>query len=144
MNRIRSFVLASSFILYSSISFASEHCPSFDTINEIGNGVYRAGGNEGEWIGVMQGIVNQKPPILSFENALAVRNNINAPLKMQYCHYRAGPTQIIDMRFVAKDEEQTNIATLGEQWKDEQGPFGLIYRICENQAPEECKFNPQY
>ncbi|TFZ51256.1 DUF3757 domain-containing protein [Serratia proteamaculans] len=125
---------------FSVASQAMENCPQLKNIEEIGSGVYRADGENGEWQGVVQGVVDDKTPVKSFDMALAIKEEASAPLKLQYCAYSLGNRGVLDMRFIAKNEKDFTIQTEGDAWKEEEGAFGMINSVCEKTAPENCKF----
>lgn len=140
MKNLIALTVAVSCVSFSAVSQAAEHCPELKEIDEIGSGVYRADGQKGEWTGVLQGIVADKVPIDSFQMALAIQENESSPIELQYCTYNVGADKTLDMRFISKNEQAFFIQPDGNTWKKENGPFGLIYNICEKTSPENCKF----
>ena len=80
-------------------------------------------------------------PVQYFEMALAIQEQQPAPQYFQYCTYGLGDQDLLDLRFLAKNESDFNIKTEGDTWKNEHGPFGIIYHVCENTAPQDCKFS---
>ncbi|CAM3464143.1 hypothetical protein BZK31_27755 [Pseudomonas floridensis] len=119
---------------------ASENCPAVSTIEQVSPGVYRANGKEGEWSGVRQGVIASKTPINAFKVALAIQEDRATPQTLQHCTYEIGTNDTLDMRFIAHTSGKGAIKTQGSAWKQENGPFGLIYNVCENTAPETCTF----
>ncbi|CAI0718333.1 DUF3757 domain-containing protein [Serratia quinivorans] len=140
MKKIIAFTITASLMVFSVASQALENCPQLKNIEEIGSGVYRAEGDNGEWQGVVQGIIADKTPVKSFEQALAIQGEASAPIKLQYCTYMLENRGALDMRFTAKNERDFTIQTEGDAWKKEEGSFGMIYNVCEKTAPENCKF----
>ncbi|CNI83564.1 DUF3757 domain-containing protein [Yersinia mollaretii] len=140
MKKLIVLAIGASFISFSAASQATEHCPELKKIEEAASGVYRADGVNGEWSGVLQGIVAERTPVQSFKMALAIQENASGPIKLQYCTYGVGPDKTLDMRFITKNEKDFSIQTEGNNWKTEPGPFGLIYNVCEKTSPENCKF----
>ncbi|RMS24240.1 hypothetical protein ALP69_03362 [Pseudomonas syringae pv. aceris] len=45
--------------------------------------------------------------------------------------YNIGGREALDMRFIAKNNKDFTIKTAGSAWKKEDGPFGLVYNVCE-------------
>lgn len=140
MKKLILFTIATSLMGFSVASQAMENCPQLKNIEEVGSGVYRAEGENGEWHGVVQGVIADRTPVKSFEQALAIQEEVSAPQKLQYCSYMLETRSSLDMRFIAKNEREFTIQTEGDAWKKEDGPFGLINNIREKTAPENCKF----
>lgn len=139
MKKLVFITIAASLIGFSLTSQATENCPALNKI-EGARGVFRADGANGEWRGVLQGIVAEKTTVQSFEMALAIKESESAPIKFQHCTYRVGVDKTLDMRFIPNSEKEFTVQTVGNLWKEEAGPFGLIYKVCEKTAPENCKF----
>lgn len=59
---------------------------------------------------------------------------------MQYCTYILGGREAVDMRFIANMGKPVTVKTEGNARKKEEGPFGLIYNVCEETSPENCTF----
>lgn len=82
--------------------------------------------------------------------ALAIQKSHAAPSKFQHCTYLVGDDKTLDMKFVLKNknrnknEREFTIQTVGNLWKKEDWPFGLIYDTCEKTAPENCIFTVDY
>jgi len=140
MRKLIIFALVTAFMGFSAACQAMENCPSIKKIEEVGSGVYRAEGENGEWSGVRQGVVAKKTSVRSFEIAIAIQENASAPQKFQHCSYGVGNRNTLDMRFIPANEKELSIDTEGDAWKKEEGAFGLIYNVCEKTAPENCKF----
>ncbi|MDU8647319.1 MULTISPECIES: DUF3757 domain-containing protein [Pseudomonas syringae group] len=121
-------------------SQAAENCPAVEKIEQVSPGVYRASGNEGEWTGVLQGVVTKKMSVQSFDLAITIQEGADAPEMLQHCTYNIGGREALDMRFIAKNNKDFTVKTAGSAWKKEDGPFGLIYNVCEKTSPENCKF----
>ncbi|HGJ5857516.1 DUF3757 domain-containing protein [Arsenophonus nasoniae] len=139
MKKLITLIIAASLIGFSLTSQATENCPALNKI-ESSNGIFHANGVDGNWLGVLQGIIAEKTTVQSFEGGLAIAESQSAPIKFQYCTYRVGVDKTLDMRFTPKNEKEFTIQTVGNLWKEEAGPFGLIYKVCEKTAPENCKF----
>lgn len=140
MNKLLILAAVASCVSFSAVSQAAEHCPELKKIEETGSGVFRADGDNGEWLGVLQGIVADRTPVQSFKMALAIQENTSSPMKLQHCSYSVGPDKTLDMRFITKNEKEFSIQTEGNAWKKENGHFGLIYNVCEKTSPVNCKF----
>ncbi|MDC3738145.1 DUF3757 domain-containing protein [Pseudomonas syringae pv. syringae] len=132
--------MATSLLGLSMTSQAAENCPAVSKIEQVSPGVYRASGNDGEWTGVLQGVVTKKMPVQSFDLAIAIQEGADAPQMLQHCTYSIGGREALDMRFIAKNNKDFTIKTAGNAWKKEDGPFGLVYNVCEKTSPENCKF----
>lgn len=132
--------MATSLLGLSMTSQASENCPAVAKIEQVSPGVYRASGNDGEWTGVLQGVVTKKMPVQSFDLAIAIQEGADAPQMLQHCTYNIGGREALDMRFIAKNNKDFTIKTAGNAWKKEDGPFGLVYNVCEKTSPDNCKF----
>ncbi|WP_003447465.1 DUF3757 domain-containing protein [Pseudomonas sp. Lz4W] len=130
-----------SLMAIATTSQALENCPEVSEIEQIAPGIYRANGEHGEWSGVLQGVAAKTAPVQYFEMALAIQEQQPAPQYFQYCTYGLGDQNLLDLRFLAKNESDFNIKTEGDTWKKEHGPFGIIYHVCENTAPQDCKFS---
>lgn len=130
-----------SLMAIATTSQALENCPEVSEIEQIAPGIYRANGEHGEWSGVLQGVAAKTAPVQYFEMALAIQEQQPAPQYFQYCTYSLGDQDLLDLRFLAKNESDFNIKTEGDTWKNEHGPFGIIYHVCENTAPQDCKFS---
>ncbi|MDR5611452.1 MULTISPECIES: DUF3757 domain-containing protein [unclassified Arsenophonus] len=145
MKKIVTLIIAVSLISFSITSETTENCPALNKIAGA-SGVFRADGINGEWRGVLQGIIAEKAAVQSFEMALAIQESQTAPSKFQHCTYLVGDDKTLDMKFVLKNENENEIEreftiqTVGNLWKKEDGPFGLIYDACEKTAPENCIF----
>lgn len=145
MKKIVTLIIAVSLISFSLTSQTTENCPALNKIAGA-SGVFRADGINGEWRGVLQGIITEKAALQSFEMALAIQESQTAPSKFQHCTYLVGDDKTLDMKFVLKNknenenEREFTIQTVGNLWKKEDGPFGLIYDACEKTAPENCIF----
>ncbi|BCS43203.1 MULTISPECIES: DUF3757 domain-containing protein [Pseudomonas syringae group genomosp. 2] len=124
----------------SMTSQAAENCPAVEKIEQVSPGVYRASGNDGEWTGVLQGVVKKKMHVQSFELAIAIQESADAPQMLQYCTYNIGGREMLDMRFTAKNNKDFTVKTAGSIWKKENGFLGLVYNVCEKTSPENCKF----
>jgi hypothetical protein len=124
----------------SATSHAMESCPAIAKIEQVSPGVYRAAGEAGEWTGILQGVLTEKPPVQSFNLAIAIQQDANTPQTLQYCSYNIGRRDVLDMRFISKNGKDFTIKTGSAHWKKEDGPFGLIYNVCETTAPENCTF----
>ncbi|ELS41744.1 DUF3757 domain-containing protein [Pseudomonas syringae] len=132
--------IATSLLGLSMTSQAVENCPAVSKIEQVSPGVYRASGNDGEWTGVLQGVVTKKMPVQSFDLAIAIQEGTDAPQMLQHCTYNIGGREALDMRFIAKNNKDFTVKTAGGAWKKEDGPFGLVYNVCEKTSPENCKF----
>ncbi|KZL37697.1 hypothetical protein VT47_18175 [Pseudomonas syringae pv. syringae] len=132
--------IANSLLGLSITSQAAENCPAVSKIEQVSPGVYRASDNDGEWTGVLQGVVTKKMPVQSFDLAIAIQEGADAPQMLQHCTYNIGGREALDMRFIAKNNKDFTIKTAGSAWKKEDGPFGLVYNVCEKTSPENCKF----
>ncbi|WP_226487877.1 DUF3757 domain-containing protein [Pseudomonas sp. B20] len=132
--------IATSLLGLSMTSQAAENCPAVSKIEQVSPGVYRASGNDGEWTGVLQGVVTKKMPVQSFDLAIAIQEGADAPQMLQHCTYNIGGREALDMRFIAKNNKDFTIKTAGNAWKKEDGPFGLVYNVCEKTSPDNCKF----
>ncbi|PHN47163.1 DUF3757 domain-containing protein [Pseudomonas syringae] len=132
--------MATSLLGVSLASQASENCPAVAKIEQVSPGVYRASGNAGEWTGVLQGVVTKTMPVQSFDLAIAIQEGADAPQMLQHCTYNIGGREALDMRFIAKNNKDFTIKTAGNAWKKEDGPFGLVYNVCEKTSAENCKF----
>ncbi len=135
--------MAFSLMVFWGASQATESCPELKKIEEVAGGAYgayRADGEKGEWLGVLQNVTAKKTPVRSFEMALAIQEEASAPQKFQHCSYRVGARDILDMRFIPRNGKEFAIQTEGNAWKKEDGPFGLIYNVCEKTVPQNCKF----
>ncbi|RCS21317.1 DUF3757 domain-containing protein [Phyllobacterium salinisoli] len=151
MNKLALLVVAVSFVGVPAAAQAMEQCPATGKIKEISGGVYRANSEDGEWLGILQGLIPERTPVRSFERALAIQENLKSPLYFQYCSYQLGTDKTLDMRFIPSEEQPTEtksdtrksftIETKGDVWKKEEGPFGLIYDVCETVDPEKCQFS---
>lgn len=141
MNKLIALTVAVSCLSYSALSQASENCPELNKIEEIGSGVFRADGNNGEWSGVLQGFVADRTPVRSFKEVIAIQADTASPIKLQYCTYDVGPDKKLDMRFTIKSGNEYSIKTEGDKWIKETGPIGLIYSVCGNTEPELCIFS---
>lgn len=147
MKKIVTLIIAVSLISFSLTSQTTENCPALNKIAGV-SGVFRADGINGEWRGVLQGIIAEKAAVQSFEMALAIQESQTAPSKFQHCTYLVGDNKTLDMKFVLKNENENEneiereftIQTVGNLWKKEDGSFGLIYDACEKTAPENCIF----
>ncbi|RMO77768.1 hypothetical protein ALQ33_04331 [Pseudomonas syringae pv. philadelphi] len=124
----------------SMASQAMENCPAIAKIEKVSPGVYRAGGTDGEWTGIVQGAVANDMPVQSFDMALATQENPVGPQRMQYCTYNLDGRKTVDMRFIANVGKHIIVKTEGNAWKKEEGPLGLTYNVCEETSPENCKF----
>ncbi|KPX46508.1 Uncharacterized protein ALO68_01517 [Pseudomonas syringae pv. helianthi] len=132
--------IATSLLGMSMTSQAAENCPAIAKIEQVSPGVYRASGNGGEWTGVLQGVVTKKMPVQSFDLAIAIQEGADAPQMLQHCTYNIGGREALDMRFIAKNNKDFTVKTAGSVWKKEDGPFGLVYNVCEKTSPENCNF----
>ncbi len=136
--------LASLIITISSaeISAHSIACPDISQITEVGSsGIFRASDDQGEWLGSLSGVIKNDTRLKSFEMALVVQEKKEELQKLQYCSYRMeGELSSLNMRYSPKGETTYNVTTEGDAWKEEEGPFGLIYYVCENSSPENCRF----
>ncbi|WP_236444772.1 DUF3757 domain-containing protein [Pseudomonas syringae] len=132
--------MATSLLGLSMTAQATENCPAVAKIEQVSPGVYRASGNDGEWTGVLQGVVTKKMPVQSFDLAIAIQEGADAPQMLQHCTYNIGGREALDMRFIAKNNKDFTIKTAGNAWKKEDGPFGLVYNVCEKTSPDNCKF----
>ncbi|MBS7424604.1 DUF3757 domain-containing protein [Pseudomonas syringae] len=132
--------IATSLLGISMTAQATENCPAVSKIEQVSPGVYRASGNAGEWTGVLQGVVTKKMPVQSFDLAIAIQEGADASQMLQHCTYNIGGREALDMRFIAKNNKDFTIKTAGSAWKKEDGPFGLVYNVCEKTSPENCKF----
>jgi hypothetical protein len=132
--------MATSLLGMSLASQATENCPAVSKIEQVSPGVYRASGHDGEWTGVLQGVVTKKMPVQSFDLAIAIQEGADAPQMLQHCTYNIGGREALDMRFIAKNNKDFTVKTAGGAWKKEDGPFGLVYNVCEKTSPENCKF----
>lgn len=143
MKKIVTMIIVASSLGFSLTSQATENCPALNKIAGA-SGVFRADGINGEWRGVLQGIITEKAALQSFEMALAIQESQTAPSKFQHCTYLVGDDKTLDMKFVLTNENEIEreftIQTVGNLWKKEDGPFGLIYDACEKTAPENCIF----
>ncbi|WP_406850646.1 DUF3757 domain-containing protein [Candidatus Arsenophonus nilaparvatae] len=145
MKKIVTMIIVASSLGFSLTSQATENCPALNKIAGA-SGVFRADGINGEWRGVLQGIITEKAALQSFEMALAIQESQTAPSKFQHCTYLVGDDKTLDMKFVLTNENENEIEreftiqTVGNLWKKEDGPFGLIYDACEKTAPENCIF----
>uniref|UniRef100_A0A3B0MCZ8 DUF3757 domain-containing protein n=1 Tax=Arsenophonus endosymbiont of Trialeurodes vaporariorum TaxID=235567 RepID=A0A3B0MCZ8_9GAMM len=143
MKKIVTLIIVASLLGFSLISQATENCPALNNIAGA-SGVFRADGINGEWRGVLQGIIVEKAALQSFEMALAIQESQTAPSKFQHCTYLVGDDKTLDMKFDLKNENEIEreftIQTVCNLWKKEDGPFGLIYDACEKTAPENCIF----
>lgn len=135
------YAISGALMAISITSQAIESCPKVSTIEQVGPGIYRADGEHGEWSGVTQGIAEKTAPVQFFEMALAIQENERAPQEFQYCTYNVGDHDRLDMRFLAHNKKDFNVKAVGDAWKKEDGPFGLIYDVCEKNAAENCKFS---
>ncbi|MBP1147149.1 MULTISPECIES: DUF3757 domain-containing protein [Pseudomonas] len=132
--------MATSLLGMSLASQATENCPAVSKIEQVSPGVYRASGHDGEWTGVLQGVVTKKMPVQSFDLAIAIQEGADAPQMLQHCTYNIGGREALDMRFIAKNNKDFTVKTASGVWKKEDGPFGLVYSVCEKTSPENCKF----
>ncbi|KFE44773.1 DUF3757 domain-containing protein [Pseudomonas congelans] len=132
--------IATSLLGISMTAQATENCPAVSKIEQVSPGVYRASGHDGEWTGVLQGVVTKRMPVQSFDLAIAIQEGADAPQMLQHCTYNIGGREALDMRFIAKINKDFTVKTAGSAWKKEDGPFGLIYNVCEKTSPENCKF----
>ena len=132
--------IATSLLGISMTAQATENCPAVSKIEQVSPGVYRASGNAGEWTGVLQGVVTKTMPVQSFDLAIAIQEGADAPQMLQHCTYNIGGREALDMRFIAKNNKDFTIKTAGNAWKKEDGPFGLVYNVCEKTSPDNCKF----
>lgn len=114
--------MATSLLGMSLASQASENCPAVAKIEQVSPGVYRASGNDGEWTGVLQGVVTKKMTVQSFDLAIAIQEGADAPQMLQHCTYNIGGREALDMRFIAKNNKDFTIKTAGSAWKKEDGP----------------------
>ena len=135
------YIISASLMAIPAISQAAENCPQVSNIEQVAPGIYRAGGEQGEWSGVIQGVVAKTAPLQFFEMALAIQENELAAQEFQYCAYNVGDHDRLDMRFLANNEKDFTIKTEGDAWVKEDGPFGLIYSVCEKNMPENCTFS---
>lgn len=119
--------------LLSSPSIAEEHCPALTNIKEVASGIFISIGNDGKWVGLINGFLPSATKINSFDYAIAIEK------ELKYCSYETtfGP---LDMRFETTSGKPFSIETLGEEWRDEEGPFGITYTVCDNTTPEMCRF----
>ncbi|MFH7396999.1 DUF3757 domain-containing protein, partial [Pseudomonas syringae group genomosp. 7] len=62
------------------------------------------------------------------------------PLMLQHCTYNIGGREARALRFFAKNNKDFSVKSAGSVWKKEDGPFGLVYNLCEKTSPENCKF----
>lgn len=143
MKKLLTFSIAASLIYFSLITHATENCPPLNKI-EGGRGVFRADGVNGEWRGVLQDTIPEKTTVQAFERALAIQESQLAPIKFQHCSYCVGVDTTLDMRFIPDNEKEFTIETVGSVWQKEDGPFGLIYDVCEKTMPENCEFTVNY
>jgi hypothetical protein len=132
--------IATSLLGISMTAQATENCPAVSKIEQVSPGVYRASGHDGEWTGVLQGVVTKKMPVQSFDLAIAIQEGADAPQMLQHCTYNISGREALDMRFIAKNNKDFIVKTAGSAWKKEDGPFGLVYNVCEKTSPENCKF----
>lgn len=132
--------IATSLLGISMTAQATENCPAVSKIEQVSPGVYRASGHDGEWTGVLQGVVTKKMPVQSFDLAIAIQEGADAHQMLQHCTYNIGGREALDMRFIAKNNKDFTVKTAGSAWKKEDGPFGLVYNVCEKTSPENCKF----
>ena len=106
-----------SLMAIATTSQALENCPEVSEIEQIAPGIYRANGEHGEWSGVLQGVAAKTAPVQYFEMALAIQEQQPAPQYFQYCTYGLGDQDLLDLRFLAKNESDFNIKTEGDTWK---------------------------
>lgn len=132
------YIITASLMAVSATSQAIENCPKVSNIEQVGPGIYRATGEQGEWSGVIQGVVAKTAPVQFFEMALAIQDSELAPQEFQYCSYNVGDHDRLDMRFLANNEKDFTLKTEGDAWVKEDGPFGLIYSVCEKTMAENC------
>ncbi|RMN28811.1 hypothetical protein ALQ62_04050 [Pseudomonas coronafaciens pv. zizaniae] len=135
--------ITTSLLGISMTSQAAENCPAVSKIEQVSPGVYRASGNDGEWTGVLQGVVTKKMSVQSFGLAIAIQEGAGAPEMFQHCTYNIGGREALDMRFIAKNNKDFTVKTSGSTWKKEDGPFGLTYNVCEKTSPENCTFTTE-
>lgn len=140
MKKIVSVITFVSLISFISTVQATEHCPEPSKIEEVSSGVYKANGENGEWSGVLQGIFAQQTSVQSFRSSIAIQQDNSAPLKLQYCSYDINHNNKLDMRFIPHNNKEFTIKPEGKYWVTENGPFSLIYNICENTAAKNCTF----
>ncbi|MGL5486399.1 MAG: DUF3757 domain-containing protein [Shewanella sp.] len=120
-------------LLLSNASIAEEHCPTLTNIKEVASGIFISNGIDGKWIGLINGFLPTQTKVKSFEMALAIQKTL------KYCTYDTSFGKL-DMKFETTSGKPFSIETIGEQWHDEDGPFGITYTVCENTTPENCKF----
>lgn len=119
----------------------TEACPQLDKIVEIGTGVYRASGNDGEWLGIIQNVLPDNNKIESFNSASILQENDTSPMKFQHCAYNLQRSSQLQMRFIHNKIPSYTVNTIGNEWKKDSGPFGLIETICTSPQPEKCEFS---
>lgn len=128
MKKIVTIIIVASSLGFSLTSQATENCPALNKIAGA-SGVFRADGINGEWCGVLRGIITEKAALQSFEMALAIQESQTAPSKFQHCTYLVGDDKTLDMKFVLTNENENEIEreftiqTVGNLWKKEDGPF---------------------
>ncbi|HAU3143030.1 TPA: DUF3757 domain-containing protein [Salmonella enterica] len=118
----------------------TEHCPQLDKITEVGTGVYRASGNNGEWIGTTQDALLKSNKIHSFNSASILQEKSSSPMKFQNCSYNLGRGKQVQLRFTLNNSQDYTVKTVGKHWQKGPGPFGLTEYFCENTSPENCEF----
>lgn len=141
MKKLTSFITLSLLMSSPVLSYAMESCPRVEIINEVNSGVYRASGMDGEWIGVISGITDNKNPVQSFRMARAIKETDESPLKFQSCTYETKSGATLDMRFNSPHKTYFTIKTEADVWKEESSYFGMINSVCEKTVPENCKFS---
>ena len=140
MKKSMCFAIAAAVMGFCAASQATENCPVLKNIEEVGSGVYRAKGERGEWLGVMRGVVAQKAPVQTFEEAITIQEGVSAPLKFQHCSYGIGKRNTLEMRFIPTAAKEFAVNLEGNAWLKQDGPFGLIYHVCAKTSPDNCKF----
>ncbi|MFS1563852.1 MAG: DUF3757 domain-containing protein [Candidatus Arsenophonus phytopathogenicus] len=105
MKKIVTLIIAVSLISFSLISQTTENCPALKKIAGA-SGVFSADGINGEWRGVLQGIIVEKAAVQSFEMALAIQESQSASSKFQHYIYLVGDDKTLDMKFVLKNENE--------------------------------------
>ena len=131
--------------LLSTPSIAVEHCPAVTNIKEVASGIFVSVGTDGKWIGLKNGFLPSITKVKSFGYGLAFEksegmNSLPHNREIKHCNYDTTAGKL-DMKFETASGKPFSIETIGDEWREEEGQFGITYVVCENTAPENCKFS---
>lgn len=137
-------ILISLLVLGTSVSaFATtnEHCPQITSIINPQGIVYKAPANDGgEWLGIaaagMQGHVKRFNSAIFYPE----RDADTSRGTLAKCSYEL-ERGIVDLRYTSRTNQELKVALQDiSAWQRKEGPFGIIYFECINEAAQSCKF----